>query len=472
MADPKAIVNKLIEAEPDPDAPEPYLDWLGQKVDTGPLKDIRFGAYIYLTDEDTIRTNAEEHGVDVENQDFWDAIERDMAIIEANALRLLREAGLHVSDEGHNESARVASVWIYTEEEDRRLALLKAVISWSEGDWPSTTSGTMDYAFGAHTTSDLYNNTSEIARFIDVTIEFTGTDALVEWSKLNLNEAITGDPDDPEVFLRSYVPRMLGRLLIEFNIIKPHFPDAPTNWYRENVDGMDLFRYNRVGEMREVLRQMKEYNRMRTGGRGGGLEQVTYRYRVPNPQGHSIVRRWLDKIGCPPTIIQWACETNPPIWFYTRVKEYNAYMQMVYPQAKLGPVAEGIDDVPVDDPDDPEAFIKRFKPHWQLLSHLRNHHFYFLDDSGRVAVADYSMQNQRDPATGDDGLLILDKTKPITRYRGYLGKKMWNIFVTQFQGGVGTKPIPSGIGASEEEFADLWPKIEPLGFTQAIREEG
>lgn len=349
MADAKAIVNKLVEAEPDPDSPEPYIDWLGQKVDTGPLDKIRFGAYIYTTDEDTIRTNAEEHGVDVENQDFWDAIERDMAIIEANALRILREAGLHVSDEGHSENARVASVWIDTDEEDRKLALLKAVINWAEGDWPSTTSGTMDYAFGAHTTSDLYNNTSEIAQFIDVTIEFTGTDALVEWSKLNLNEAIKGDPDDPEVFLKSYVPRMLGRLLIEFNVIKPHFPDAPTNWYRDNVDGMDLFRYNRVGEMREVMRQMKEYNRQR--GERAGIDQVTYRYKVPNPQGHSIVRRWLDKIGCPPTVIQWACETNPPIWFYTRVKEFNHYMQMVYPQVKLDPVVEA------DEEADPKAYL-------------------------------------------------------------------------------------------------------------------
>lgn len=464
MADAKAIVNKLIEADPDLDSPEQYLDWLGQKVDTGPLEKIRFGAYIYTTDEDTIRINAEEHGIDVESQDFWDAIERDMAIIEANALRVLREAGLHVSDEGHSENARVASVWIDADEDDRRLALLKAVINWAEGDWPSTTSGTMDYAFGANTTSDLYNNTSEIARFIDVTIEFTGTDALVEWSKLNLNEAITGDPDDPEVFLRSYVPRMLGRLLIEFNVIKPHFPDAPTNWYRENVDGMDLFRYNRLGEMREILRQMRAYNRQRSGGRGGGIEQVTYRYKLTNPKDSSIVRQWLDKIGCPPTVLQWACETNAPIWFWMRVSEFNAYMKMVYPQAKF--------DESIEDEDDPEAFIRRFKPHWRLLSHLRNHHFYFIDDSGRVAVADYSMQNQKDPATGDDGLLILDKTKPITRYRGYLGKKMWNIFVTQYHKGVGDKPYPSAIGANEEEFADLWPKIEPLGFTQAIREEG
>jgi ribosomal protein S18 acetylase RimI-like enzyme len=363
MSNAHLIVNKLLEA--DPDAPEPYVDWLSQKVDTGPLDKIRFGAYIHLSDEQMIRENAAEAGIDVDSQAFWDEIERCMAIMESHCLQLLREAGLHVSDEGHDETgARVASVWIDTPEEDRKLALLKAVINWAEGDWPSTTSGTMDYAFGADTTQRIYAATEDAARFIDVTIEFSGTDALVEWSRLNLNEAIKGDPDDPDVFLRSYVPRMLGRLLIEFNIIKPHFPDAPTNWYRERVDGMDLFRYNRASEMKEVMRQMRAYNRQR--GERAGIDQVTYRYKVPNPQGSSIVRQWLDKLGCPPTVIQWACETNPPIWFWVPVKEFNAYMQMVYPQVKLDPVVEGIDD-----PDDPEAFVKSYRKIYYSLFYGR-----------------------------------------------------------------------------------------------------
>lgn len=367
MAKAKTIVNNLLETS-DPDNPERYLDWLGQKVETGPLENIRFGAHIHLSDEDIIRLNAREAGIDVDSRAFWDEVERCMAIMESHCLQLLREAGLHVNDEGHDETdARVASVWIDTPEEDRKLALLKAVIAWAEGDWPSTTSGTMAYAFGADTTQRIYAMTEDAARFIDVTIEFTGTDALVEWSRLNLNEAVKGDPDDPEVFLKSYVPRMMGRLLIEFNVIKPHFPDAPANWYRERVDGMDLFHHNRASEMKEVMRQMKAYNRER--GERAGIDQVTYRYKVPNPQGSSIVRGWLDKLGCPVPVIQWACETNPPIWFWVSVKEFNAYMQMVYTptclagiKVKLDPVVEGIDD-----PDDPEAFVKNYREYYYML---------------------------------------------------------------------------------------------------------
>lgn len=334
MGDPIELVNKLLEGVDDNvDAPEPYLDWLGQKVDTGPLKDIRFGAYIHLSDEETIRENASEHGIDVDNPAFWEEVERCMAIMESNCLQLLRESGLHVSDEGHDESARVASVWIDTEEEDRRLALLKAVINWSEGDWPSTTSGTMDYAFGANTTQRIYQTTEDAARFIDVTIEFAGTDALVEWSKLNLNEAVKGNPDDPDVFLRHYVPRMQGRLMIEFNAIKPHFPDAPANWYRENVDATLMFRYNKPEYMRSLMQHAYTYNRTREDR--AGIEQVTYRFRFENPQGHSLCRRFLDEAGCSPATLQWVCETNAPIWFYVSVKEFNSYMKMVYPQVKL-----------------------------------------------------------------------------------------------------------------------------------------
>ena len=338
MPKPQAIVNKLLDAV-DPDDPKPYVDWLGQKTEVGSLDKIRFGVYIHLSDEHVIRENATEDGVDVESQEFWDEIERCEAIIEANALQVLKEAGLHVSDEGHNENARVASVWIDTPEEDRKLALLKGVIAWAEGDWPSTTSGTMDYAFGANTTQRLYQATENAAKYLDVTIEFTGIDALVEWSKLNLNEAIEGNPDDPEVFLRSYVPRMKGRLMINFNAIAPHFPDAPASFYREDTDGTILFRYNRASEMREIMKQMQLYNRER--GDRAGIPMVTYRYKVPNPSGHVLARQFLEKAGANAETIAWAEKTNAPILFYVSVPEFNAYIKMVYPQVKL---KEGVDD--------------------------------------------------------------------------------------------------------------------------------
>ena len=200
----KDIVNKMLEG--DPDDPQRYLGWLiSRQTDLDSLDKIQFGVAIHLSDEHMIREVASEAGIDVDDQAFWDEIERCSAVMEANCLRILREAGLHVSDEGHDEDARVASVWINTPDSDRAIALVKAVINWADGDWPSTTSGTMDYAFGADTTQRIYAMTEDAARFLDVTIEFTGTDALVEWSQLNLTEAV--DPDDPEQFVKSYATR-------------------------------------------------------------------------------------------------------------------------------------------------------------------------------------------------------------------------------------------------------------------------
>lgn len=337
------ILKEPLAEAADPDAPQPYVDWLGQKTEVGSLDKIRFGAYIHTSNEDSIRENAAEAGIDVDSQAFWDEIERCLAIIESNALQVLREAGLHVNDEGHagDDGARVASVWIDTPEEDRKLALLKGVINWAEGDWPSTSSGTMDYAFGANTTQRLYAMTEDAARFVEVTIEFTGTDALVEWSKLNLNEAIEGNPDDPEVFLKSYVPRMKGRVMIEFNQIKPNFPDAPANWYREDADGTLLFRYNRASEMRALMTQAYIYNRTREDR--AGIEQVTYRFHVPNPSGHILARQFLEQAGVNKSTMEWVIKTNAPIWFYVPVKEFNDYMKMVYPQVKLHEADEDVD---------------------------------------------------------------------------------------------------------------------------------
>lgn len=192
-----------------PDNPEQYVERLIRKAEIGDLSTIHFGVRVHLSNENTIRENAIEAGINTDSQSFWDEVERCTTTIENNCLRILSRSGLYVSSEGHDQTgALVASVWIDTPEEDRKLALLKAVINWADGDWPSTTSGTMNYAFGANTTHWLYAKTEDAAQFIDVTIEFTGTDALVEWMKLNLNEAAeANDPYDPENFLRRYRKR-------------------------------------------------------------------------------------------------------------------------------------------------------------------------------------------------------------------------------------------------------------------------
>lgn len=49
---------------------------------------------------------------------------------------------------------------------------------------------------------------------------------------------------------------------------------------------------------------------------------------------------------------------------------------------------------------------------WKLLNRSfakRNFsHFLFVDEQGRVAIADHSIRNMRDPSSTDDGLLVWD----------------------------------------------------------------
>lgn len=46
-------------------------------------------------------------------------------------------------------------------------------------------------------------------------------------------------------------------------------------------------------------------------------------------------------------------------------------------------------------------------------------HFYFANSKDdRVAVSDWSITNLRDPASTDDGLLIIDRSQPIRYSRG------------------------------------------------------
>jgi len=193
----------------------------------------------------------------------------------------------------------------------------------------------------------------DVFRFLRIAPDGKVSDIMPDELKEAIPDADEPDLDDPEAFVRSYMPRMMGRVFIDFDVIKPHFPDAPANWVRDKVNGIDVFRYNRVTEMRHILQQMKADHRQR--GANVPVDVVTYRYRLNNPQGSSIVRQWLDKIGCPVPVIQWVCETNAPIWFFVAAKEFNAYMQMVYPQVKLESVeSEG-------DLDAPEQYVKRLQ---------------------------------------------------------------------------------------------------------------
>src|SRR5574337_261850 len=107
-----AIVNSLLVRE-GADDPEQYVDWLKQKASIGELTDIRFGAAISTSGSDVIELNAREAGVDLTQQATRDQLERDLALIEANGLAILRRIGLHVSDEGHDANGdRICTAWL------------------------------------------------------------------------------------------------------------------------------------------------------------------------------------------------------------------------------------------------------------------------------------------------------------------------------------------------------------------------
>ena len=344
MADAQDFVNNALNGDDDPSS---YVDWLGKKEDVGPLARIRFGVRIHTTDEEVIAQNAKEDGT-VTDEAFWKQIVEDAHWLEENMAILLREMGLYVQGEGHGESGEyVGSAWILASlPQEQQVYVAKKILS-LDGDLPSTTDGTL-WKYFYDSTTKLYRNVNQEigAKYLDVTVEFTSTDALAEWFKLNIVES--EDADDPESFVQHFLPRMTGRLMIEFNAIRPHFPDAPKNFFRENADGLILFQHNRASEMREIMRQMHAYNREREDRNKTPMN--TYRYKVPNPHGHVLARAFLEKAGANAETIAWAEKTNAPIWFYMSVDEFNAYLRYVYPQIKIREA---------EDADDPEGYLDR-----------------------------------------------------------------------------------------------------------------
>jgi len=207
MAEADSIVNNSLNA----DTPSRYIDWLSRKTKRGELPNVSFGFYTQTTDEETIRENAVAAGIlkaDAAPGDadaFWEQIGRDIGWLEANTQEIVRLFGLYVQDEGHAESgARISSAYIFgTLPPAEQSALAKKIVDMDE--MPSTTNGSF-WRFFPHSETVLYGNVSEIGRkLIDVAVEFIGTDALRDWLKLNLIEAL--DPDDPEAFLSNFRER-------------------------------------------------------------------------------------------------------------------------------------------------------------------------------------------------------------------------------------------------------------------------
>lgn len=345
MADANDIVNNALNG--DADEPSRYVDWLGKKTDMGNAGQIRFGFYIHSTDEEMLKQNAQESGITTD-EDFWAAISNDSAWLEENAANIARKFGLYVQGEGHGEDgAYVSSAWISASLPfEKQVEVAKKILA-LEGDLPSTTDGTY-WRFFPGSETELYRDVSELGRqLLDVTVEFSGAEALTEWLKLNIVENAE-DVDDPASFVQHFVPRLKGNLNVDFHAIKPNFPDVPNYFYRANVDGLILFRYQNDSEMRDLLYRMK-YNE------GSDLFPKTYCYLVPNPRGHILARDFLEQAGADAETMALIAKTNAPIYFYIPVDEFNNYLRLVHPKVKLRESAVS----EAEDVDDPKGYLDK-----------------------------------------------------------------------------------------------------------------
>lgn len=230
MTEAEAIVNKALEtdavARPRPalpentDDPEQYIDWAGQKAEIGGLTEIRFGAHIHTTDEDVLSQNASDNGIDINNpSSIGDQLARDYGLIERNVIKLLADIGLVVSDEGHYSSgARTCSIWIRDDVSTAHngefgQGLLKRILDAADTDWPATSTGNFDSFFPSGT-EKAYEGVSDYGKqLIDVTVEFTGVDALKEWAAVNIIESKEGidvDSSDANLDPKEYLDAATG----------------------------------------------------------------------------------------------------------------------------------------------------------------------------------------------------------------------------------------------------------------------
>jgi GNAT superfamily N-acetyltransferase len=200
------------------DDPDQYVSWLKAKTRIGDLSRIRFGCHIHTSDEDTIQQNAAEAQIGVD----WNQLARDVENIETNVIMMLTNAGLYVNDEGHGDSGeRVCSVYLSNDAPARNTQMAQRIIDCTD-EWLSTTSGTLEPFFKDFKPRiDPYQFVSELGkRVLDVSIEFTGTDALKEWFKLNIIES--EDDVDAQDYVDSHTldfktPNQLSNFLHEIN---------------------------------------------------------------------------------------------------------------------------------------------------------------------------------------------------------------------------------------------------------------
>lgn len=208
MDEANTIVNRILHESAE-DAPEPYVDWLKAKTEKDEqdaalreqeLADIAFGFAVRLTDEELMRANAAEGGINIEDVAVGDQISRDYSQLERNTLRLMRACGFNAQDHGHDgHGDLVGSCWVTGAD---ACAALKRLID-GPGDWPSTSSGTFNSTFPGSDTA-LWVNVSDIGqRLLDVTVDFFDLDAFKE--RLEAPPVTESADEDDNVDVTNYI---------------------------------------------------------------------------------------------------------------------------------------------------------------------------------------------------------------------------------------------------------------------------
>ena len=191
---PSAAIESINEDENDDPLdgidPQDYIDWVGQKMDLGELKDLNFGFTIGTTNDYTLQDNAAEHGINLEDPAIKDMLTHDFRQLEINTLRILRKWFL-VNDEGHDGYSGdelICSAWITHDPNPivyrEAVKLLK---DFADNDEPvSTSKGDFEGYFGQGSYAALYNGVSNYGQsLIDVYVDMIDRDKVVEWFEVN-----------------------------------------------------------------------------------------------------------------------------------------------------------------------------------------------------------------------------------------------------------------------------------------------
>jgi len=176
------LVDRLLEAEdidwaPDPEDPDApasdAVDAVSKRLDTLNQREWRLAFYIDTNDEHSIRANAQERGIAVDegHGPFWQQINADVRQIERNAQKIFVAHGLVFREEDHTDYGLGGSIWLRYEDH-KNFTLVKEHLDRGE-PW-STTSGTL----GSLKHGDrIYDGVSDIGQqVIDVSIDIRADD--------------------------------------------------------------------------------------------------------------------------------------------------------------------------------------------------------------------------------------------------------------------------------------------------------